>query len=84
MALSKAIQTDYGVDATYWRIAKVSDAFHGAIEVTMHGYADAMAAKRSAVPLASIAIWVEGIEETRATIYPYIKNVEPFINAADA
>lgn len=84
MALIKSIATDFGVAATYWRVAKISDAFHGTIEVTMHGYADAQAAARAATPLASIQIWVEGIEEKRDAIYPYIKTQEPFTDATDA
>ena len=83
MALLKSIPTDYGVPATYWRIAKVSDAFHGTVEVTMNGYANGSAADKLAIPLVSIQLWVVGSEETRRDLYDKIKNMSQFLGAED-
>lgn len=83
MALSKNIPTDYGVDATYWRIIG-AQAYYGEnlVDVVLAGYASDAARQAGKSPLATITgirlSWsdmaLEGTNEpTRAAAYTAIK-----------
>lgn len=83
MALGISIDTDYGVPATYWRIARVQDHFHGRVEVTMQGYASLEARLAIKQPLASETVWLEGVEKARADLYPLLKQLPQYQGAQD-
>lgn len=84
MALIIARPTDYGISATYWRIAHVSDYFVGRVEVTVLGYADAAACAARRAPLDQIKVWLDGIEPARADLYAALKQAPEFHGAIDA
>lgn len=81
MSLAIEIETDYGVPAVYWRISKVSDSFHGTLEVQMAGYASQSAAASNKTPLATHTVYVLTSDPNRANLYPLIKDVAPFIGS---
>lgn len=83
MALKISIQTDYGIDAGYWRVARATDHYHGQVEVVMAGFLDANAAEQNRAPLATITVFVQASDATRSDLYPLIKQQPPFVGAED-
>lgn len=84
MALKISIETDYGINAEYWRIARATDHFHGQVEVVMAGFLDIYAADEGRAPLATITVFVQASDATRSDLYPLIKQQSPFVGAEDA
>lgn len=83
MALNKAIDTDYGVAATYWRITGAQVYYDdGLIDVVLAGYASDAARHANKTPLATLSgvrlSWsdmalAEGAEPSREAVYAAIK-----------
>lgn len=83
MALKINIDTEYGIPATYWRIARVDDSFHEELTVVMQGYTSESARRRSAAPLATMTLFIRGTEIPRSQIYARVKAQAEFTGAAD-
>jgi hypothetical protein len=88
MALSKSIDTDYGLPAQYWNIGAVQEDFKGkGTEVTFYGYASKEAREADKQPLAAGKVQISGDEyiagADRATLYGIIKQRPEFEGAVD-
>lgn len=89
MALEKAIDTDYGLPATYWNIGAVQEDFRGkGTEVTFYGYASKEAREAGKQPLAAGKVQIAGDDYVagadRARLYVIIKQRPEFAGAQDA
>jgi len=88
MALSKSIDTDFGLPATYWNIGAVQEDFKGkGTEVTFYGYASKEARETEKQPLSAGKVQISGDEyipgADRATLYCIIKQRPEFEGAED-
>lgn len=89
MALIKAIETDFGVDATYWNIGSYQDDFRGqGATLWLFGYSSQEARHSGAQPLASRTITIAGedytSDRTRPDLYAFVsENVEEFVDATN-
>jgi hypothetical protein len=88
MALSKTIETGFGVDAVYWNIFSLREDFkNGTNEVILSGYSSEENRLAKKDPIANKIILLEGdqyIEDaTRVAIYTALKLREEFVNATD-
>lgn len=86
MALSKAIDTDFGIKANYWNIGAVQEDFKGkGTEVTFYGYASKEAREAEKQPLSAGKVQISGDEyipgADRATLYGIIKQRPEFEGA---
>ena len=88
MALSKAIDTDFGTQAHYWNIGAVQEDFKGkGTEVTFYGYIDEAARRAEKQPLSAGKVTISGDEYVagadRAALYAIIKQRPEFEGAED-
>jgi hypothetical protein len=88
MALSKAVMTEFGVEANYWNIGAVQEDFKGkGTEVTFYGYASKDARDAGKQPLAAGKVQIAGDEYVagadRAQLYAIIKQKPEFEGAED-
>jgi len=88
MALIKEIDTDFGIQATYWNIGAVQEDFKGrGTEVTFYGYASKEAREAGKQPLSAGKVQIAGDEyiagADRAALYAIIKQKPEFIGATD-
>lgn len=91
MALLKNISTDYGIDASYWKIVEFTINLNGSCDVKINGYLneDTRRANLSHLKSYNFSIDVlnsqiyfsEGIDVHQ--IYQYLKTLNEFNNAAD-
>ena len=89
MALLKSMDTDYGIQATYWNIGAVQEDFKGkSTEVTFYGYATKEAREAGRQPLAAGKVQITGDEYVagadRQALYAIIKLKPEFEGAEDA
>ena len=89
MALLKAIDTDFGINAEYWNIGAVQEDFKGkGTEVTFYGYANKQAREDGKQPLSAGKVQIAGDEYVagadRAALYAIIKQRPEFEGAKDA
>jgi hypothetical protein len=89
MALIKAVDTDYGIPASYWNIGAVQEDFKGkGTEVTFYGYATKAAREAGAQPLSAGKVQVAGDDYVagadRSALYQIIKLRPEFEGAEDA
>jgi hypothetical protein len=89
MALLKSMDTDYGIQATYWNIGAVQEDFKGkSTEVTFYGYATKEAREAGRQPLAAGKVQITGDEYVagadRQALYAIIKMKPEFEGAEDA
>lgn len=89
MALIKAVDTDFGIQATYWNIGAVQEDFKGqGTEVTFYGYASQEAREAGKQPLAAGKAQITGEEYVagadRSALYAVIKQRPEFEGAEDA
>jgi hypothetical protein len=89
MALLKAIDTDYGIQAEYWSIGAVQEDFKGkGTEVTFYGYASHQARLDGKQPLSAGKVQIAGDEYVagadRSALYAIIKLKPEFEGAVDA
>ena len=87
MALLKSIQTNYGIDATYWNIFSFNEDFKNKInEIVVVGYVSQEARLAGSDPVNWKNItWVENDyipDATRAEVYAKLKTTE-FTDAQD-
>lgn len=91
MAIVKTVTSQYGVDATYWRITEL---IHSVVteQATIHldGYATKQARLDGANPLVHYQYTVEdvvdilnGDDATRTLAYGWIKNLPEWFGATD-
>jgi hypothetical protein len=88
MALLKAIDTDYGIQAHYWNIGAVQEDFKGkGTEVTFYGYASKEARDAGKQPLSAGKVQIAGDEYVagadRSALYAIIKLKPEFEGAKD-
>lgn len=83
MAFRISIDTDFGVAATYWKIARVQDHFHGTLEVVMQGYASHASRLAAKQPLATETVWLRGVEKPRADLYLLLRQLPQYQGAED-
>ncbi|WP_207483133.1 hypothetical protein [Arenibaculum pallidiluteum] len=94
MALRKSVPTEFGIDATYHRIAGMQAYYADrCADVVLHGYVSdgarhggsrAVAAATLRVSAAQMGYGPEdGIEPTRAQLYAAVKASEGWADAAD-
>lgn len=88
MALLKAIPSDFGVDATYWKIGAVNEDFTGGSkEVFVFGYANKAARTDGKAPLGHAKIILGGTDyapdEDRTALYARIKELDAWSGAED-
>ena len=98
MALQSSKMTDYGINATYWRVIRAYVDFHNRwIKVELGGYLDETTRAAGLAPLRVVEYILSGplfVEEpTRAMVYAAIKTwtefdaagreVKPWIDATD-
>jgi hypothetical protein len=88
MALSKSIDTEFGLPATYWNIGAVQEDFKGkGTEVTFYGYASKEARDAGKQPLSAGKVQIAGDEYVagadRAQLYAIIKQRPEFEGAGD-
>lgn len=88
MALSKSIDTDFGVPATYWNIGAVQEDFKGkGTEVTFYGYADKESRDGGKQPLSAGKVQIAGDDYVagadRQALYAIIKQRPEFDGATD-
>lgn len=89
MALIKALDTDFGIQAEYWNIGAVQEDFKGkGTEVTFYGYASKEARDEGKQPLSAGKVQISGDEYVagadRAALYAIIKLKPEFEGAEDA
>jgi hypothetical protein len=89
MALIKAVDTDYGIPASYWNIGAVQEDFKGkGTEVTFYGYATKEAREAGKQPLSAGKVQIGGDEYVadadRQALYAIIKLRPEFEGAEDA
>jgi hypothetical protein len=89
MALLKAIDTDYGIQANYWNVGAVHEDFKGkGTEVTFYGYASKEARDAGKQPLSAGKVQIAGDEYVagadRSALYAIIKLKPEFEGAEDA
>jgi hypothetical protein len=89
MALLKAIDTDYGIQANYWNVGAVHEDFKGkGTEVTFYGYASKEARDAGKQPLSAGKVQIAGDEYVagadRSALYAIIKQKPEFEGAVDA
>lgn len=87
MALGKSINTDFGVDATYWNIGACAEDFkNGGVEVTLYGYANEQSRLDGKQPMSIAKVQFTGDRYTpdcsRAELYEKIKQHD--VTFADA
>jgi glutathione peroxidase-family protein len=88
MALSKSIQTEYQVPATYWNIGWVQEDFKNkSVEVLVYGYASKEARDANAQHMHSIRFGLQGDQyvagQDRAALYATLKQQADFTDATD-
>lgn len=91
MAIGKTIPTTYGVDTTYWRIAKMKPSWDAGekTEVILAGYKDATARNADKSPLLVKTVYfvtgdVQVVDDvTRAKVYEKLKTLAEFVGATD-
>ena len=91
MALTKSIDTQVGVEATYWRIVRVDvDLKIRKVWFMLDGYVSQLARTEGKEPLRQLPLTVdleEGVEPEdlgRTQLYAYAKTQELFDGAEDA
>jgi len=88
MALIKAIETPYGVQATYWKIVTVTEQFtKSSLIVQMAGYLDAESRTAEKEPIMSGQYSIDDdvytADATREDIYQLLKQTDQFVDAID-
>lgn len=88
MGIVKPINTEYGVEATYWNIGALNkDYFSKSIEVTMYGFSSYQSRLDGAKPLSMGKIvlagedYIDTIE--RSEVYKKIKEKQEFVDSED-
>ena len=88
MALIKIVDTDFGVQASYWNIGAVQEDFKGkGTQVTVYGYVSEEARAADKQPLSAAQVTFAGEEYVagadRATLYSLLKQKPEFAGATD-
>lgn len=96
MALKKTLETQYGANAEYWKISKITVAFGAVTEVVLTGYTSQSAREQHKSPIAAELfsflppLLSTDLEHTRPVLYNMIKTVptirgeaNPFLTAED-
>jgi rubrerythrin len=88
MALIKSVETEFGIDASYWNIGAVQEDFKGkGTEVTLYGYASKQAREAGKQPLAAAKIQFAGDEykagAARGDLYHLIAQRPEFAGATE-
>lgn len=88
MALSISMPSDYGVDATYWKIGSYSEDFKGrAGELVLYGYATLAARQSDKQPIMTAKMQISGAsyseDDTREQLYNKIKLMQEWSGAED-
>jgi hypothetical protein len=88
MALLKAVNTDFGIDATYWNIYSISEDFKNkSLEVVINGYVSKEVRDENLNPVAWNNLTFAGDEyikdATREAVYLALK-AKDFSDAEDA
>lgn len=88
MAMIKAINTNYGVDAQYWMIAAAAEDYRArSIETIVFGYATPEARRTGKEPLAIAKIIINGDKYSpdmnRREMYAALLTFDQFLNAGD-
>jgi hypothetical protein len=89
MALSKSVDTTYGIAATYWNIGVVQEDYKDQIiDITMYGYATEQSRRDGKSPFSIEKIQITGTEYVadaqRPALYAIIKQRPEFSGATDA
>ena len=87
MALLKSVNTNYGIDATYWNIASMVENFKSkANSIILHGYLDLDARTNDMQPVITKSLLLTGDEyiqdATRKAVYEKLKTTK-FVDAKD-
>ena len=87
MALSKVINTDFGVDGTYWNIFSVNEDFKNKIlDLVVTGYVSQSARLAGAEPIKWITVTLADADyiadATRVMVYEKLKATS-FVGATD-
>jgi hypothetical protein len=96
MALKKSIETQYGTNAEYWKISRITTAFGAVTEVVLNGYTSQTAREEDKSPIAAELFSFlpptlsTDDEHTRPVVYNLIKALptlrgepNPFMTAED-
>lgn len=89
MALSLPVPTEFGIDATYHRIATVQANWaDGGCSILLYSYIDQASRAAGAKPLGSVQIVLNEAlsgddDATRAALYARIKSEDAWIAATD-
>jgi len=88
MALLKAVNTSYGIDATYWNIYSINENFKNkTLEVAIVGYASKEVREKDMHPVGWIELTFTGDDyikdATREAVYLALK-AKDFSDAVDA
>lgn len=86
MALIKNIDSGFGVDATYWKIAALTvDFVAGTLDVTLYGYTTQEARVSGCEPLVKNGVSLQTLDAAdRASLYALIKQTPEFQESVDA
>lgn len=88
MALSLSIPTEFGINATYHRLAALQANWaDGGCTGVMYSYLDESARQSGAKPLGTVQVQLTGVVEgelTRAALYAAIKAQPDWATAVDA
>ena len=86
MALIKNIKSEFGVDATYWKIATSNaDFVAGTFNVTLYGYATQEARVANCEPLVQTGVSLQALDTAdRTSLYALIKATSAFQESIDA
>ena len=88
MALLKAVNTSFGIDANYWNIYSISEDFKNkSVEVVINGYVSKEVRNENLNPVAWDNLTLAGDDyiqdATRKAVYEKLKTTK-FVNAEDA
>lgn len=88
MAIEKTVNTEFGVDATYWNIGAIEEDFKGkGITVTLYGYVNKESRLANKQPLGAAKVQLSGDEyvadASRESIYPILMKRPEFDGAKE-
>jgi hypothetical protein len=88
MALQKSINTEFGVEATYWNIGAYQEDFKGGGgEITLYGYLNKDSRLKNCQPLSSGKVNLSGEEyiadANREQLYSILKTRPEFQGSTD-
>lgn len=88
MALQKAIASEYGFDATYWKVRSIQIYYEDGgilVDVVLLGFLDKDARTAGKKSFMTAQKRIEGMASdfTRADLYAEIKKIEDFVGSTD-